>query len=227
MNALQLTDGGFRALAARVTDLAAIARRALTCSICAMDTTRLEAFTDGVIAIIITIMVLEIRVPHGNDMAALQADVPVLLAYVLSYVNVGIFWNNHHHMLQVTERVNGKVLWANLALLFWLSLVPFAIRWIDEAGFTALPTAAYGVILACAGVSYNVLQRQIIAVDGRDSRLAAALGDDLKGKASIVLYLTAILLALFVRPWTAIAVYVAVAVMWLVPDTRIESLVKR
>jgi uncharacterized membrane protein len=130
-------------------------------------------------------------------------------------------------MLQVTERVNGKVLWANLALLFWLSLVPFAIRWIDEAGFTALPTAAYGVILACAGVSYNVLQRQIIAVDGRDSRLAAALGDDLKGKASIVLYVTAILLALFVRPWTAIAVYVAVAVMWLVPDTRIESLVKR
>jgi uncharacterized membrane protein len=191
-----------------------------------MEPARLEAFTDGVVAIIITIMVLEIRVPHGTDLASLQADVPVLLAYVLSYVNVGIFWNNHHHMLHVTERVDGKVLWANLALLFWLSLVPFVIRWIDETGFTPLPTAAYGIVLLCAGFSYNILQRQIIAVNGHDSPLAVALGDDLKGKMSIVLYLSAIALA-FVRPWVAIVMYVCVAVMWLVPDSRIESLVKK
>jgi uncharacterized membrane protein len=191
-----------------------------------MEPARLEAFTDGVIAIIITIMVLEIRVPHGTDLAALRADVPVLLAYVLSYVNVGIFWNNHHHMLHLTERVDGKVLWANLALLFWLSLVPFVIRWIDETGFTALPTAAYGIVLACAAVSYNILQRQIIAVNGRDSRLAVALGDDFKGKLSIVLYVAAIALA-FVRPWIALVLNVTVALIWLVPDTRIEALVMK
>ena len=191
-----------------------------------MEPARLEAFTDGVVAIIITIMVLEIRVPHGTDRASLQAGIPVLIAYVLSYVNVGIFWNNHHHMLHVTERVDGKVLWANLALLFWLSLVPFVIRWIDESGFTPLPTAAYGVVLACAGFSYNILQRTIIAVNGRDSRLAVALGNDFKGKMSLILYFLAIPLA-FVRPWIAILMYVTVAVMWLVPDTRIESLVKK
>ena len=191
-----------------------------------MEPGRLEAFTDGVVAIIITIMVLEIRVPHGTNLASLQADIPVLIAYVLSYINVGIFWNNHHHMLHVTERVDGKVLWANLALLFWLSLVPFVIRWIDEAGFTPLPTAAYGVVLLCAGISYNILQRTIIAVNGRDSRLAVALGDDLKGYLSLGLYLSAIPLA-FARPWIAILIYVTVAVMWLVPDTRIESLVKK
>ena len=191
-----------------------------------MEPARLEAFTDGVVAIIITIMVLEIRVPHGADLAALQADIPVLIAYVLSYVNVGIFWNNHHHMLHVTERVDGKVLWANLALLFWLSLVPFVIRWIDESGFTPLPTAAYGVVLACAGFSYNILPRTIIAVNGSDSRLAVALGDDRKGRMSLILYLSAIALA-FVRPWMAIVAYVTVAVMWLVPDSRIESLVKK
>jgi len=191
-----------------------------------MEPARLEAFTDGVVAIIITIMVLDLRVPRGTDLAALQADVPVLLAYVLSYVNVGIFWNNHHHMLHVTERVNGKVLWANLGLLFWLSLVPFAIRWIDEAGFTALPTAVYGVVLFCAGVSYAVLQRQIIAVNGPDSRLAAATRDSVKGKLSIMLYLSAIVLA-FVQPWISIALYITVALIWLVPDTRIEALVKR
>jgi uncharacterized membrane protein len=191
-----------------------------------MEPARLEAFTDGVVAIIITIMVLEIRVPHGTDLAALQADVPVLLAYVLSYVNVGIFWNNHHHMLHVTKRVDGKVLWANLGLLFWLSLVPFVIRWIDESGFTPLPTAAYGIVLACAGFSYNILQRQIIAVNGHDSPLALALGDDFKGKLSLLLYLLGIALA-FVRPWIAIVIYATVAVMWLVPDTRIENLVKK
>ena len=191
-----------------------------------MEPARLEAFTDGVVAIIITIMVLEIHVPHGTDLASLQANVPVLLAYLLSYVNVGIFWNNHHHMLHVTERVDGRVLWANLALLFWLSLVPFVIRWIDETGFTPLPTAAYGIVLACAGVSYNVLQRQIIAVNGRDSRLAVALGSDRKGKLSIVLYLAGIVLA-FARPWIAIVLYVAVALTWFVPDSRIEALVKK
>jgi len=191
-----------------------------------MEPARLEAFTDGVVAIIITIMVLEIRVPHGSDLAALQADVPVLLAYVLSYVNVGIFWNNHHHMLRVTERVDGKVLWANLALLFWLSLVPFVIRWIDEAGFAALPTAAYGIVLACAALSYSLLERQIIAVNGRHSRLAVAVGDDLKGKLSLGLYVSGIALA-FLRPWIAIALYVAVALVWLVPDRRIESLLEK
>ena len=191
-----------------------------------MEPARLEAFTDGVVAIIITIMVLEIRVPHGADLASLRADVPVLLAYVLSYVNVGIFWNNHHHMLHVTERVDGRVLWANLGLLFWLSLVPFMIRWIDESGFTPLPTAAYGIVLACAAVSYNILQRQIIAVNGRDSRLAVALGGDRKGKLSIVMYLAGIVLA-FAQPWIAIVLYVAVALIWFVPDSRIESLVKK
>jgi uncharacterized membrane protein len=191
-----------------------------------MNAARLEAFTDGVVAIIITIMVLEIRVPHGSDLAALQAGLPVLSAYVLSYVNVGIFWNNHHHMLHITERVNGKVLWANLALLFWLSLVPFVIRWIDETGFTALPTAAYGVVLLCAAVSYQILQQQLIAYNGHDSRLAAAVGNDFKGKLSLILYLAAIVLA-FVRPWMAITLYVAVALLWLVPDKRIESLVRK
>jgi uncharacterized membrane protein len=191
-----------------------------------MNTARLEAFTDGVVAIIITIMVLEIHVPQGRNLAALQADVPVLLAYLLSYVNVGIFWNNHHHMLHVTERVDGKVLWANLVLLFWLSLVPFVIRWVDEQGFTRLPTAAYGVVLLCAALSYTLLQRQIIAVNGRGSGLAVALGADFKGKLSIALYLAAVALA-FVRPWIAIVLYVVVALAWLVPDTRIESFVRR
>jgi uncharacterized membrane protein len=191
-----------------------------------MDSARLEAFTDGVVAIIITIMVLDIHVPHGRDLRALQADVPVLLAYALSYVNVGIFWNNHHHMLNVTEQVNGRVLWANLILLFWLSLVPFVIRWLDEAGFSALPTAAYGMVLVCAAISYSVLEWQIIALNGRDSRLARALGADRKGKLSIVLYAAAVALA-FVRPWIAISLYVLVALVWLVPDSRIEALVRK
>src|SRR5207248_4709791 len=192
-----------------------------------MNAARLEAFTDGVVAIIITIMVLEIRVPHGSDLAALQADLPVLSAYILSYVNVGIFWNNHHHMLHVSERVNGKVLWANLALLFWLSLVPFVIRWIDDTGFTALPTAAYGIVLTGAAVSYRILQQQLIAYNGRASRLALALGgSDRKGKLSLALYLAAVALA-FMRPWIAIVLYVAVALLWLVPDRRIESLIKK
>jgi uncharacterized membrane protein len=192
-----------------------------------MKPARLEAFTDGVVAIIITIMVLEIRVPHGTDLAALKEDVPVLLAYVLSYVNVGIFWNNHHHMLHVTEHIDGRVMWANLGLLFWLSLVPFNIRWIDEAGFAPLPIAAYGVVLACSAVSYIVLEWCIIAVNGRTSKLAVALGgNDVKGAASLALYVAAVPLA-FVQPWVSIALYLAVALLWLVPDRRIESLVKR
>lgn len=189
-----------------------------------MNTARLEAFTDGVVAIIITIMVLEMHVPQGSDLASLKADVPVLLAYVLSYVNVGIFWNNHHHMLHVTERVNGKILWANLVLLFWLSLIPFVIRWIDETGFVAAPTAAYGVVLTGAALSYISLQAQIIALNGRESQLARATGSDFKGKLSLALYVAAVVLA-FVRPWAAIVLYVTVALIWLVPDRRIESLV--
>ena len=191
-----------------------------------MNSARLEAFTDGVIAIIITIMVLEIHVPKGRDLAALREEVPLFLAYVLSYINVGIFWNNHHHMLQVTERVDGRVLWANLGLLFWLSLVPFVIRWIDEAGFTTAPVAAYGVVLAGAAIAYLILERTIIAVNGPDSGLAAAVGADSKGRTSLTLYVLGIGLA-FIEPWISIALYVAVALMWLVPDRRIESQVRR
>lgn len=191
-----------------------------------MDKGRLEAFTDGVIAIIITIMVLEIKVPPGADFAALQSGLPVYLAYVLSYVNVGIFWNNHHHMLHATKRVDGKVLWANLFLLFWLSLVPFVIRWMDETDFTALPTAAYGVVLAMAAIGYTLLQWAIVACSGRSSTLAAALGSDLKGKLSISMYVVAIPLA-SVGPWIAIVLYVAIALTWFVPDRRIESVAKQ
>ena len=191
-----------------------------------MNSARLEAFTDGVIAIVITIMVLEIHVPKGRDLAALREEVPLFLAYVLSYINVGIFWNNHHHMLQVTERVDGRVLWANLGLLFWLSLVPFVIRWIDEAGFTTAPVAAYGVVLAGAAIAYLILERSIIAVNGPDSSLAAAVGSDSKGRMSLTLYVLGVAVAFF-QPWISIALYVGVALMWLVPDRRIESRVKR
>lgn len=189
-----------------------------------MDAGRLEAFTDGVIAIVITIMVLDMKVPAGSDLAALMSGVPIFLAYALSYVNVGIFWNNHHHMLQATERIDGKILWANLFLLFWLSLVPFAIRWMDDTGFAALPTAAYGAVLLLGGVGYFLLQRAIIACNGRSSKLAAAVGSDLKGKLTLAMYATAIPAA-FLRPWIAIVLYVAVALLWFVPDRRIESIV--
>jgi uncharacterized membrane protein len=190
-----------------------------------MDKGRLEAFTDGVVAIIITIMVLELKVPQGTDLVALQTSVPIFLAYVLSFANVGIFWNNHHHMLHATERVDGRVLWANLFLLFWLSLVPFVIRWIDEGGVTAVPTAAYGLVLAMSGFGYNLLQNAIVVCNGSNSALAAAIGNDMKGKLSIVLYVLSIPLA-FVRPWLAIAIFVAVALMWFIPDQRIERVVK-
>jgi len=187
---------------------------------------RLEAFTDGVIAIIITIMVLELKVPHGGDLTALQSSLPVFLAYVLSYVNVGIFWNNHHHMLHAAARIDGKVLWANLILLFWMSLIPFVIRWMDEAGLTALPTAAYGVVLAMAAISYHLLQWAIVARNGRSSTLAVALGSDLKGKLSIAGYVLAIPLA-FVSPWLASGLYVFVALLWFIPDRRIERVLEK
>jgi uncharacterized membrane protein len=185
---------------------------------------RLEAFTDGVIAIIITIMVLDMKVPAGSDFAALRSGLPVFLAYALSFVNVAIFWNNHHHMLHATERVNGKVLWANLSLLFWLSLVPFVIRWMNETHFAPLPTSAYGVLLVLAGISYLMLERSIIACNGPDSKLARAVGEDMKGKVSLLTYLLAIFLA-FVNPWIALALYVLIAMMWFIPDRRIESLI--
>jgi uncharacterized membrane protein len=191
-----------------------------------MEKGRLEAFTDGVIAIVITIMVLEIKVPAGDDLASLQAMVPIFLAYVLSFTNVGIFWNNHHHMLHATRHIDGKVLWANLFLLFWISLIPFVIRWMDEAHFTALPTAAYGVVLAGAAVGYTVLERAIVACNGQNSALAAAVGSDMKGWASLCLYIIAVPLA-FVHPWIAIGLYIAVALIWFVPDRRIETKVTK
>ncbi len=186
---------------------------------------RLEAFTDGVFAIIITIMVLEMKVPRGTDFAALSEGLPVFSAYVLSYVNVGIFWNNHHHMLHAAGHIDGRVLWANLLLLFWLSLVPYVIRWIDEAGLVALPVAAYGVVLFMAAVSYSLLQLAIVARNGRSSALAVALGSDYKGKLSMSFYASAIPLAFF-QPWISIALYVLVALIWFVPDQRIERAVK-
>jgi uncharacterized membrane protein len=183
---------------------------------------RMEAFTDGVVAIIITIMVLELPLPKAATPAALLDIAPILLAYALSYVNVGLYWANHHHLLQMTTRIDGRVLWANLFLLFWLSLVPLIIRWLDEAGFAPLPTAAYGVVLGMAAIGYTLTQRSIIACNGgRDSALAKALGRDIKGKISLVIYPTAVILA-FVEPWLAIALYIGVSAMWLIPDRRIE-----
>ena len=187
-----------------------------------MNKARLEAFSDGVFAILITILVLELKVPHGDDLRALAPLLPVFLTYVLSFVYLGIYWNNHHHMLHVTSRINGKVLWANLHLLFWLSLVPFATGWMGENHFASLPTAVYGAVLLAAALAYYVLQSTILAEQGPDGRLARALGRDLKGKISPLLYSAAIPLA-FVREWIADALYVVVALIWLVPDRRIES----
>jgi uncharacterized membrane protein len=189
-----------------------------------MTTARLEAFTDAVIAIVITILVLELRVPHEPELAALSDVVPDFLTYVLSFVYLGIYWNNHHHMMVLTERVNGKILWANLHLLFWLSLVPLTTAWMGETDFAESPTAVYGVDLLLAAIAYFILQTAIIAEEGPDSRLRAALGRDLKGKISPLLYFAAIPLA-FVSPWIALAIYVLVALLWLVPDRRIESAV--
>jgi uncharacterized membrane protein len=187
-----------------------------------MSKGRLEAFSDGVIAILITIMVLELKVPHGDDWDALRSALPMLLTYVLSFVFVGIYWNNHHHMLHVTTRINGKILWANLHLLFWLSLVPFVTAWMGENHFAPVPTAVYGAVFLLAAVAWLILQNAIIAEEGAGSKLASAVGKDVKGKLSGALYTVAVLMA-FVRPWIADALYVIVALMWLVPDPRIES----
>ena len=187
-----------------------------------MQTTRLEAFSDAVIAIIITIMVLELEIPHERDLESLRPLVPVFLTYVLSFVNLGIYWNNHHHMLYATERINGKVLWANLHLLFWLSLFPFATGWMGENEFAEVPTATYGLVLLLAAIAYFILQSTIVAQQGPNSPLAAALGRDLKGKASPIIYIVAILSA-FASRWIALGLYVFVSLMWLVPDRRLES----
>jgi uncharacterized membrane protein len=187
-----------------------------------MNKGRLEAFSDGVIAILITIMVLELKAPRTGDIAALVPLFPVFLSYVLSFVFLGIYWNNHHHLLQAIEHVTGPVLWANLHLLFWLSLIPFTTAWMGENRFAAWPVAAYGTVLFFSAVAYFVLTRALISAHGTNARLAAALGRDVKGKVSVVLYVVAIGLA-FVSPWLACGLYVAVAIVWLVPDRRIEK----
>jgi uncharacterized membrane protein len=191
-----------------------------------MKTTRLEAFSDGVLAIIITIMVLELKVPHGAELAALKPVLPVLLSYVLSFIYIGIYWNNHHHLFQATEHVSGGILWANLHLLFWLSLFPFTTAWMGENHLAAVPTAVYGFVLLMAAIAYYILERIIIVREGRQSLVARAIGKDWKGKLSAALYLAAIPLA-FVNPMIAGALYVFSALLWLIPDPRIEKALKK
>jgi uncharacterized membrane protein len=190
----------------------------------AMTRNRLEAFSDGVIAILITIMVLELTIPHRDDLAALRELWPVFLSYVISFVYLAIYWNNHHHVLYLTERVTGGVLWANMHLLFWLSLVPFTTAWMGENSFSRTPTAVYGVVLLMAAVAYYILVRSIIRSQGKDSLLARAIGGDVKGKISLVFYAAAIPLAVVV-PWAALGIYMLVAAIWLIPDRRIENVV--
>ncbi len=187
-----------------------------------MNKDRLEAFSDGVIAILITIMVLELKIPHGTDWQSLRQLVPVFLTYVLSFINLGIYWNNHHHMLYATDRINGKILWANLHLLFWLSLIPLTTGWMGENHFAPLPTAVYGVVLLLAAIAYTLLQSLLVAQRGANEKLEAAVGNDVKGKLSMACYVLAIPLA-FVRQWIAAGLYVLVALMWLIPDRRIET----
>lgn len=186
-----------------------------------MRTNRMEAFFDGVLAIIITIMVLEMKVPHGESIDVLTPLIPVLLSYVLSFVYLGIYWNNHHHMMHTSHIATGSMLWANLHLLFWLSLIPFTTGWMGENHFSAWPAAAYGVVLLMAAIAYLILQQRIIASQGRDSVLRRAIGNDWKGKLSPLLYLLAIAMA-FLRPWLSVAIYVIAALIWVVPDRRIE-----
>lgn len=190
-----------------------------------MEKNRLEAFSDGVLAIIITIMVLELKVPHGSDLAVLSPLLPVFLTYLLSFIYVGIYWNNHHHLLKVVGKVTGAMMWANLHLLFWLSLFPFVTGWMGENHFTPLPTALYGTVLLCAAVAYSILQSTIIAEQGSDSKLARSIGRDLKGKVSPVLYAIAIAVSFFL-PWLAGCIYLFVAFLWLIPDRRIERVVE-
>jgi uncharacterized membrane protein len=187
-----------------------------------LNKSRLEAFSDGVIAILITIMVLELRIPEGADWQALRPIVPVFITYVLSFVFLGIYWNNHHHLIYMADRITGGILWANLHLLFWLSLTPFATGWMGRNNFAPLPTAVYGGVLLSSALAYTILVRTIIAAQGPHSRLKEALGSDAKGYASVAMYATAIPLA-FVNRWFAYALYVAVALMWLVPDRRLEK----
>lgn len=186
-----------------------------------MSKGRLEAFSDGVVAILITIMVLGLRTPPGTTWEALRGDTPVLLAYVLSFVNLGIYWNNHHHMLAAVSRVSGAALWANLHLLFWLSLIPFTTAWMSENHFPAIPVAAYGIVLLAAAIAYYLLQGRLLRAEGKNSLLAVAIGSDAKGKVSPLMYCLGIGLS-FADRWLGIAVYVAVALMWLVPDRRVE-----
>jgi uncharacterized membrane protein len=190
-----------------------------------MTSGRLEAFTDGVVAIIITIMVLELKVPESGSLAALRDSVPLLLAYAISFVNVGLYWNNHHHLFHATDRIDGKVLWSNMFLLFWLSLVPFVIRWLDKSSFSAGATAAYGIVLGMAAIGYWMTVRTIIACNGADSAVGRAIGSDRKGRISLALYASAVPLA-FVSRWIALALYLIVIVMWLVPDRRLTRQVK-
>ncbi len=186
----------------------------------------MEAFSDGVIAIIITIMVLELHPPEEPTFAALVPLLPVFLSYVLSFVYIGIYWNNHHHMLQAADHVNGRILWANMHLLFWLSIIPFATAWMGGTSFAAAPVAIYGVIMVMAATAYGILARALIAAHGADSRLATAIGRDRKGNLSIALYIAAVVLA-FVNPWISCGLYVVVALIWFIPDTRIEKTLDR
>ncbi len=190
-----------------------------------MERDRLAAFSDGVIAIIITIMVLELKVPHGADFSALAELLPVFLSYVLSFIYVAIYWNNHHHMLHTAPHVTGSILWANTHLLFWLSLIPFSTAWMGENHFATLPTAFYGVILLCAAIAYYILQSVIVHSQGKHSVLARAIGNDIKGKMSPILYCTGIG-ASFIEPWIAHGLYALVAIIWLIPDKRIERALK-
>jgi uncharacterized membrane protein len=187
---------------------------------------RLEAFSDGVIAIIITIMVLEFKVPHEDNLAALRPLIPVFLSYILSFIYLGIYWNNHHHLLQAVRHVNGSVLWANLNLLFFLSLIPFVSGWMGENHFATLPVALYGIVLLCSVIAYYILARVLVASHGKDSALATAIGEDFKGKVSVLIYAVAIGLS-FVNSWFACILYILVAVMWLIPDRRIEKTLTR
>lgn len=187
-----------------------------------MEKGRLEAFSDGVFAILITILVLELKIPHGETWEALSPLAPIFLTYVLSFIYIGIYWNNHHHLLKSTHRINGKILWANMHLLFWLSLFPFSTGWMGENHFAPLPTAVYGIVLLAAAIAYYILQSLIIKEQGESSRLREAIGKDIKGKISPLFYLAAIGLA-FVNHWISNALYLIVALMWLIPDRRIES----
>lgn len=189
-----------------------------------MNRTRLEAFSDGVLAIIITIMVLEIKVPHGNDFNTLKPLIPVIVSYILSFIYIGIYWNNHHHMMHTVKNVSGSILWANLHLLFWLSLVPFVTGWIGENHFDPIPMALYGIVLLMAAIAYFILQKSIIKSQGENSLLAQAVGNDIKGKMSPVIYLLAIG-SNFFSQWISGALYLIVALIWLIPDKRIEIII--